>query len=95
MILQKWNYNKHAYENYEVPDNWICKCYSNNMDEIVNCPHCGKQITFCEGYTSMEIHTDLGFGYAVCEECHNKEFERKPGFTLKEGLLCRTGAKDN
>ncbi len=77
MILQKWNWSKHTYEDYEVPNNWVCKCYSDDMNEIVNCPHCGEQITFGESYTSMEIHTDLGFGYAVCGDCYDKEWNRR------------------
>ena len=77
MILQKWNWSKHTYEDYEVPNNWVCKCYSDDMNEIVNCPHCGEQITFGESYTSMEIHTDLGFGYAVCLECYTEEWIRR------------------
>lgn len=77
MILQKWNWNKHAYEDLEVPDNWVCKCYSDDMTEVVNCLHCGKNITFGKSFTSMEIHTKMGLGYAVCEECYDKECKRR------------------
>lgn len=77
MILQKWNWDKHKYEDYEVPKDWVCKCYSDDMSEIVNCPHCGKQIRFGEGLTSTEIHTELGFGYAVCEDCYDEEWIRR------------------
>ena len=77
MILQKWDWNRHAYEDLEVPKDWICKCYSDDMDEVVNCPHCGKKIKFGESLTSMEIHTELGFGYAVCEDCYDKEWDRR------------------
>lgn len=27
-----------------------------------------------DGYTSKQIHTELGFGYAVCEQCYEKEW---------------------
>ena len=74
MILSKWNNKKRIYEPYEVPDNWNVITYSSDMDEIVNCPHCGKKLTFGDCYTSREIHTKHGFGYAVCEDCYyNKE----------------------
>lgn len=77
MQLKKWNYKKHKYEDYEVPDSWNCQIATSDMSELVNCPHCGKILMFGNTYTSLEIHTDIGFGYGVCENCHNKEFERK------------------
>ena len=58
---------------YGVPDEWNVKSYSDDMDEIVNCPHCGKEVTFGSCYTSREIHTPNGFGYAVCEKCYDME----------------------
>lgn len=74
MKVIKWNNTKKAYEPYEVPDEWYIKTYCEDMNEMVNCPHCGKLLPFGECYTSREIHTGLGFGYAVCEECYyNKE----------------------
>jgi len=76
MILNKWNYKKHIYEPYEIPDEWNCKTYSTDMEEIINCPHCGKEIKYGNTYTSKEIHTEMGFGYGVCEDCYNKEWER-------------------
>jgi len=43
------------------------------MDKIVNCANCGKELKFGECYTSKTIHTEIGMGYGVCEECYNKE----------------------
>lgn len=77
MILQKWNWDKREYEDCEIPDDWSCKVYSEDMDEIVNCAHCGKKIRFGEGYTSMEIHTKAGWGYVVCKDCYAEEWERR------------------
>lgn len=77
MILNKWNNKKHKYEPYEIPDNWICKTCSDDMYDLVNCPHCGKELQFGDCYTSMEIHTHAGFGFAVCEDCYQNEFERR------------------
>lgn len=73
MILQKWNNKKHKYENYEIPDDWNVKTYSTNMREKINCVHCGKELEFGDCYTSLEVHTEMGFGYGVCEKCYNKE----------------------
>lgn len=72
-MLRRWNYDEQAYEPYEVPNNWNVKSYSEDMDEIVNCPHCGQKVTFGSCYTSKEIHTAGGFGYAVCGECYATE----------------------
>lgn len=77
MTLRKWNYEKREYEPYEIPNDWDVKTYSEDMDEMVTCPHCGKDFCFGDGYTSHEIHTEHGFGYTVCEECYfGQEYER-------------------
>ena len=73
--VQKWNFKTREYEPYEVPDNWNIKTFSLDMDEIVNCPHCGREFTFGDSYTSRQIHTTHGMGYAVCAECYSKEWE--------------------
>ena len=71
---------KHDYEPYEVPDDWNVKIYSNDMDEIVNCCQCGCKTKFGECYTSREVHTELGFGYMVCEKCYSEEWSRDEKF---------------
>lgn len=77
MLLQKWNYEKHKYEPYEVSDEWNCELYTEDMNELVNCPHCGKQLKYGDTYTSMEIHNHIGLGYGVCEKCYNNEWIRR------------------
>ena len=77
MILQKWNYKKHKYEDYEIPDEWNVKTYGNDMEEIINCCQCGKKLKFGDSYTSLEVHTEIGFGYSVCEDCYEKEWKRR------------------
>lgn len=77
MILRKWNNKEHTYEPYEIPDDWNCKTYSNDMEEIINCPHCGRKLKFGDYYTSIEIHTDIGFGYGVCRKCYQDEWTRR------------------
>lgn len=76
-VLRKWNYEKHDYELYEVPDDWKLILYTDDMDELTTCPHCGKQLPFGYTYTSMEIHTVGGFGYYVCECCYREEWKRR------------------
>lgn len=76
MKLNKWNYEKRDYDEIEAPDlNY--SVYEEEMNTIVNCPQCFKEILFGDGYTSKEIHTSNGFGYTVCRECHEKEWERE------------------
>ena len=76
-VYQKWNYETHKYDDYLVPDDKILKTYSNDMNEIVNCCQCLKEMTFGEGYTSMEVHTNMGFGYCVCGKCYEEEMQRR------------------
>jgi hypothetical protein len=40
------------------------------MDEPCNCALCGREMTYGEGYTSLQVHTPTGFGYTVCKDCH-------------------------
>lgn len=41
--LKIWNYEKHKYEKYRVPVEWNIKIYTDNMEEVINCAHCGKK----------------------------------------------------
>lgn len=87
MILQKWNWDKREYEDCEIPDDWNCKVYSEDMDEIVNCAHCGKKIRFGDCYTSMEIHNKAGWGYAVCKDCYAEEWEKRRDESHKRRIM--------
>lgn len=57
-------------------DTWHVVSDTDNMNEIINCACCGRQITFGKSYRSLEIRTKDGVGYAVCEDCHEKEILR-------------------
>lgn len=83
-MLNHWNDDKQTYEPHDVPDNWNVKSYGFDMDEIVNCPHCGKEVTYGSCYTSREIHTPHGFGYAVCEKCYEEECTRENAWRSKQ-----------
>ena len=73
----KWNSKTREYEPYYVADDKVLKTYSENMNEIVNCCQCLKEIRIGDGYTSMEVHTSIGFGFCVCEECFQEEMTRR------------------
>lgn len=51
------------------------KIYCDDMDELVRCPSCKKILKFGDSYTSREVLTDVGFGYAVCPDCYEKELK--------------------
>lgn len=77
ILLNRWNRQKHKYEDYEVPVNWNVKSYCNDLEEIVNYAQCGKELKYGDTYTSLEIHTAMGFGYGVCEDCYEFEWKRR------------------
>ena len=76
-LYRKWDEKERRYEPYEVPDDWKLLCYSTDMDEECNCAQCGKPMRFGDGYTSMQVQTEVGFGYMVCEACHAKELRER------------------
>ena len=45
-VLQKWDYATHRYRQILVPVDWNCKTYTEDFQEVVNCPHCGKELPF-------------------------------------------------
>ena len=77
MTLRRWNWKKRKYEDYDVPDSWCVHTFVNDLDTFVDCASCGEGVPFGLSYTSMEIHNSMGFGYAVCDECYQKEIARR------------------
>lgn len=75
--LRKWDPVERVYGPYSVPDGWRVSCYESDMDAAVNCAQCGRVLRYGECYTSREVHTAVGFGYAVCEECYRAEWQRE------------------
>lgn len=72
-IARKWNYEKHEYEPYELPDR--CYLFGGSLKSRVACAQCGKGKEYGNTFTSKEIHTSVGLGYPVCEKCYRKEVE--------------------
>ena len=75
MNAKKWNTKTKEYEDYKLPDGAIS--YTDDLDSVISCAACGKAVTAGDTYTSLEIHTDHGFGFLVCGECYNEELKRK------------------
>lgn len=75
---KKWNYVTHSYDDYYVPvDKKLVFSDPGSLDTIINCCQCLKEIKFGDSYTSLEVHTEMGMGYAVCEDCYNQEWVRR------------------
>jgi hypothetical protein len=79
MILERWNPKTREYEPYEVPDDRRIWCTGTIMDRMIDCASCGRELPVEKAFTSIEIHTPIGFGYSVCEECYEGERRRYHG----------------
>ena len=75
--IRKWDYETHSYRKYGVPKDWIIAFCCADMSQIINCAGCGKELPYGETFTSLELHTKTGIGYGVCNECYEKERERR------------------
>ena len=77
--VAKWNTETLEYKPYNLPDNCpLTLPYNNrNMETIINCASCRNAVKFGNCYTSRTIHSPHGFGYPVCEDCYNEEFEKE------------------
>lgn len=72
MILQKWNPDTHIYEPFNSPAKKTV-LFSHDMEALVDCAECWKEIQFWVCFTSRQIHNDMWFWYPVCWECYPKE----------------------
>lgn len=71
----KWDPFEHEYSDCELPEG-AADCMFDG-DIWLTCAACGKRIKYEESLVSLEMHTALGIGYAVCEECHRVEIARR------------------
>ena len=72
--VRKWNYDTKEYDPY-TPEPGTYVLLTRDMDLPINCMSCAKDMVFGKGYTSKVFHTQVGFGYPVCEQCYEKEVE--------------------
>jgi DNA-directed RNA polymerase subunit RPC12/RpoP len=82
MKAKKWDFEKREYKTYELPKS--AAMYEEDMDKVISCAECGSKIKFGNGYTSKAIHTEFGFGYTVCENCHNEENRKEKIYKNKK-----------
>ena len=76
--MKKYNREIKKYDSYQIPLHWKCVVWENNMNTIINCANCGKEIIVGSSYNSQEIFEDNGwFSYLICFDCYQQEYERK------------------
>ncbi len=71
MKAKRWDFARREYDEVEIAD--TCSTYKDDFDSEVTCPGCGKPVKFGDTYTSRQWHDRVGFGYGVCEKCHDAE----------------------
>ena len=74
-VAGRWNYKTHDYDPYILPEGATLMALEDN-DECA-CAQCGQLMKFGDGYTSFEIHSGMGFGYCVCQDCYDAEWKRR------------------
>ena len=72
-MVDKWDYELQKYVEYDLPKG-AC-LFQNALDNNVVCAECGKELAYGDCYTSRTIQDSMGFGYGICVDCYDKEFE--------------------
>ncbi len=76
-VAEKWDPYHGKYRPYVLPEDELkCSLLEDRMDKVIACAGCGKPVKFGESFTSLEIHTESGFGFMVCPMCIDQETER-------------------
>ena len=83
--IAKWNPRKHEYEAFVSPAGDDASLYESDMEKVIKCAGCGKQLPFGETFTSHMIHNQLGMGYAVCKDCYDDELRQMLEAFAEEG----------
>lgn len=74
MKVNRWNFEKHKYDFVAIPDHWfVVTCAPLGIH--IGCVSCGKDLLVDDAYTSYQYQDGVGFGYLICEDCANKEWE--------------------
>ena len=76
MTVYKWDFVLREYDEIQkdVSESPTI-CF--DMEKIVRCINCGREVAYGNCFTSLRWHTEHGFGYPVCEECHRVEWEEE------------------
>ena len=74
MIVTKYNPKTGRCALHRLPDGAILE--TDDMDKVVPCADCGRDIKFGESHTSRTILTQKGLGFPICESCYKNEWEK-------------------
>lgn len=75
-VAERWDPYHGKYRLYVLPEDELkCSLLEDRIDKVIACAGCGKPVAFGDAYTSLEIHTETGFGFSVCPNCHIEEIE--------------------
>ena len=76
-VAEKWDPYHGKYRPYVLPEDELkCSLLEDRMDKVIACAGCGRPVKFEDAYTSLEIHTETGFGFSVCPNCYAGEIKR-------------------
>ena len=92
MILWKWDFRRHEYRPFGVPNDRKVRAWCADLSEKIDCANCGRSITFGESLTSLTIHTHMGIGFAVCKACQDEEIKEKMEMNGEEITVTREEA---
>lgn len=81
---QIYDWKRREYRPYRLP---VGSSVDPQENETVTCARCGKPVGFMDSWTSMAIHSPMGFGYAVCNECHEAEWDEREKYDEKYKAL--------
>lgn len=73
-FIYKYNHTIRRYYMVTIPGEWKISQYENDMNTVVNCVSCGKEIRFGDGYISRRYHDAMGFGFCECADCYDRYF---------------------
>lgn len=80
-MAEKFNFKTGKYEPYTLPNK--ASLYEQDLDAVIECASCKKDVVYGDCFTSMTIHNERGLAYMVCPECCEKEWDERRGWTKK------------
>lgn len=74
-MAEKFNFETGKYEPYTLSDK--ASLYEQDLDEVIECASCGRDVVYGDCFTSITIHGERGLGYMVCPECYEREWNER------------------
>lgn len=80
----KWNYKTHKYSEVLITD--ACFTHVQDLTLKIRCVNCSEPFVAGNMYTSHQYQNHMGFGYLICEECYQKEWNLRNKYKNTEDL---------